>query len=279
MQFESLIGLGLRHPHYQEVLTETPKVSWFEVHAENFFQAGGATPAFLSTIAKTYPISLHGVGLSLGSVGGLDFNHLKRLKNLINQIQPFLVSEHLSWGKIGHNHLPDLLPVPYTDESLAIFIENVSLAQDYLNCQLLIENPSSYLQYCETHWHEADFLTEVCRATGCKLLLDVNNVFVSCANHGWDAQLYLSKIPQDLVKEIHIAGHSFKKLSDNQLIRIDTHDQNVCNEVWQLYGLAIKRFGPQFTLLERDGNIPSLAELIKESMIALSFLKESVIYA
>ena len=274
MQPESLIGLGLRHPHYMEVLNEHPKVAWFEVHSENFFQAGGSAPDFLTKIAQIYPISLHGVGLSLGSVDDLDLIHLKRLKNLISQVNPFLVSEHLSWGKIGKQYLPDLLPIAYTDESLKIFCKNVSFVQDFLNCQLLIENPSSYLQYHESHWHEAEFLAEVCRRTGCQLLLDVNNIFVSSCNHGWDAQSYLNKIPTNVVKEIHLAGHSLKELSNHQILRIDTHDQKVCFEVWQLYASAIKRFGRQLTLLEWDSHIPSLGELMQEASIALSYLKE-----
>ncbi len=260
-----LIGVGLRHPHYSEVIENFPKVGWFEVHSENFFQKGGPALDMLMGLRKNYPISLHGVGLSLGSANGVLKEHLTRLRELINLIDPFLVSEHLSWGYIDGVYLPDLLPVPYTKESLANFIQNVNLTQDFFKREILIENPSSYLEYQATKIDEVDFLTELCKITGAKILLDVNNVFVSCYNHGWSAQQYIDQIPVNLVKEIHLAGHSTKQIAPNKIIRIDTHDNHVLEEVWELYDYAIRKFGLIPTLLEWDAKIPTFSEMLREA--------------
>ena len=272
MTLNQLIGIGLRHPHYASILEEKPSIGWLEVHSENFFHQGGPTLNILTKIREYYPISIHGIALSLGSADGIDLDHLKRLQILINHIDPFLISEHLSWNRVAGVSIPDLLPIPYNKESLTICSNNVSYVQDFLKRELLIENPSSYLEYKESHQAEADFLVELCYITGARILLDINNIFVSCFNHGWNAKQYIDSIPIDFVKEIHLAGHSHKNLPDNKLLKIDTHDDIVCTEVWDLYAYALSRFGATPTLLEWDAKIPELDLLIKEANKSLPYL-------
>ncbi len=267
-----LIGIGLRHPHYKEVLRQLPDIGWLEVHSENFLMEGGPVIDCLNSIAEKYPISLHGVNLSLGSKEGVDETHLERIQQLINWLNPFLVSEHLSWSEVNGVNVPDLLPVPYTREALKVFEQNIAKTQEFLSHEILIENPSSYIEFRETEYSEIEFLISLCRRTGAKILLDVNNVFVSCFNHGWDSKEYLDKIPPDLVKEIHIAGHTTKTLSNNQILRIDSHDNLVSDKVWQLYNYAIQKFGARPTLLEWDSSIPDLDSLIQEAKKAEKFM-------
>ena len=274
---DPLIGLGLRYPHYEFVANHLPPIGWFEVHAENFLQKGGATLSLLKSMAAHYPFSLHGVGLSLGSSTGLNIQHLQRLKHLMDAIGPFLVSEHLSWNEWNGLHVPDLLPLPYHESSLKILVKNVQYAQDVLGCELLIENPSSYLTFSESTMSEVDFLVELCQMTGAKMLLDVNNIYVSAQNHNWNAWDYIQSIPQNVVKEIHLAGHSLKILSDQSLLRIDTHDGRVCDEVWDLYALAIARFGRVPTLIEWDAHIPKFEVLMQEAMKASLILNREPI--
>jgi len=272
MSSNQLIGVGLRHPHYHEVLSTRPGIGWFEVHSENFFHQGGPAIDILLKVRENYPISLHGVGLSLGSASGVSEQHLAHLKSLIKKVNPFLVSEHLSWSMVSGVYLPDLLPVPYNDESLRIFTENISKTQDFLGREILIENPSSYLEYKASVQEEVEFLVELTKRSGAKLLLDVNNIFVSCENHGWDAEKYIQSVPLGIVKEIHLAGHSIKEIEHGQNVRIDTHDNVVCDAVWDLYASAIGRFGGVPTLLEWDANIPSLDFLIREAYKAAQYL-------
>lgn len=268
----NLIGIGLRKPHYQQVLAEKPPVSWWEVHSEDFFQGGGPSVDMLCAVREHYPVSLHGVGLSLGSACGVLPEHLLRLKQLIERVDPFLVSEHLSWSRVSGVYLPDLLPIPYTDDSLAIMVRNVDQTQTILAREILIENPSSYIEFKATHHDEADFLVSLCQQTGAKILLDVNNVFVSSCNHGWDAKQYIDTIPGELVHEIHLAGHSIKSIGADTFLRVDTHDDVVSQEVWVLYGYALEKMGPKPTLLEWDAQIPALSELIKEAEKAQQYL-------
>lgn len=271
MLVRSSIGVGLRYPHYQQVLEDNPPIDWFEVHSENFLYSGSPARGLLRQVREHYPISLHGVGLSLGSADGVCFEYLERLKSLMVDIQPFLMSEHLSWGKVGGVYLPDLLPVPYTTESLNIFTQNVEVTQDFLGRAILIENPSSYLEYGESNISEIDFLVMLCQKTGAKILLDVNNVFVSSHNHGWDPEQYIDAIPNGMVGEIHIAGHSTQEINGDKRLYIDTHDQEVCPGVWALYEKAVKKFGPIPTLLEWDAKIPELSVLMQESKKALQY--------
>lgn len=270
----NLVGFGLRYPHYDEVIKKPPNVGWLEVHSENFFHESSAALSKLLEIRKFFPISLHGVGLSLGSADGVSEDHLQRLKKLIEELNPIMVSEHLSWGYVDGTYIPDLLPIPYNLESMDILYKNISQTQDYLQREILIENPSSYLEYASSTEEEANFLVTLAKRAGCKILLDINNIFVSCKNHNWNANNYLDIIPGELVKEIHIAGHMEKELSNGQKILIDTHDNFICDEVWQLYQKAIKKFGPKYTLIEWDNNIPDINSLISETEKALANMKE-----
>ncbi len=272
MLLNPLIGIGLRKTHYEYIREKRPAIGWFEVHSENFFANGGSSINLLSTISTHYPISLHGVGLSLGSAEGISIKHLKNLSQLIERVNPKFISEHLSWGYVNGIYMPDLLPIPYTKESFTAFKRNILLTQDFLKQEILIENPSSYIEYKSSTQNEPEFLVELCKSTGAKILLDINNVFVSAWNHGWNAKDYIDSIPNYLVKEIHIAGHSIKELPDNKILRIDTHNNYVCNEVWDLYGYSIKRFSSIPTLLEWDANIPSFDILIKEAAKVETYL-------
>lgn len=267
----ALIGLGLRQPHYRYILENETAVGWFEVHSENFFLPSIARDLLLK-IREKYPISLHGIGLSLGSSDGLQMEHLRRLKELENMIDPFLLSEHLSWNQIDQTYFPDLFPLPYTDETFQIVCQNVSIAQDFLKRNILIENPSSYIEYRFSTIPEVEFLVNLCKVTGAKILLDLNNIFVSCHNHQWDMKEYILNIPPDLVGEIHLAGHSIQPIDKSSSLLIDTHDTRVCPQVWELYHFAIQRFTHCPTLIEWDTNIPTYSILEEEALKASQYL-------
>ncbi|MBY0291933.1 MAG: DUF692 domain-containing protein [Alphaproteobacteria bacterium] len=274
LKTKKLVGVGLRQPHYTYVLENKPAVGWFEVHSENFFGEGGPALMFLEKIRETYPLSFHGVGLSLGSADGIDKTHLKILKKRIDRFSPFLVSEHLSWSKIQGRYLPDLLPIPYTKEVLHLFSQHVDETQTYLGREILIENPSSYLEYKCSTFSETDFLSTLCRATGAKILLDVNNVYVSAFNHGWNPRAYLQAIPPDLVGEIHLAGHSSQTFAGGATFLVDTHSTCVCEEVWALYQQAIQQGIYAPVLIEWDEDIPDFATLKAEALKAESYLPQ-----
>jgi uncharacterized protein (UPF0276 family) len=257
-------GIGLRSAHYREVVDGHPPVSWFEVHSENYFGRGGAPIFYLEKVRADYLVSLHGVGLSLGSTDPLDVVHLKRLKALIERIEPGLVSEHLSWGSYAGKYLNDLIPLPCTEEALAHVVERIQQVQDFLGRRILIENPSSYLEYRSSVIPESTFLVEAARRSGCGILLDVNNVYVSCCNHGWDACGYLRAIPARLVDELHLAGHTLNRFAGGEIL-IDTHNKPVCAAVWRLYRYALQRLGPRPTLIEWDADLPSLHTLVAEA--------------
>ena len=253
-------GLGLRTPHYREILATRPDVGWFEVHSENYFGDGGQPLWFLGQIRERYPVSLHGVGLSLGRADRLDAVHLRKLRSLADRVEPGLVSEHLCWGAIGGSHLNDLLPLPYTEEALQLVCRHVDEAQAFLGRRILIENISSYLQFSHSTISEWDFLAALAARTGCGILLDVNNIYVSACNHRFDPTLYLDSIAVDTVKEIHLAG--FERHGD---MLIDTHGTRVSEAVWRLYHAAIQRFPQVPTLIEWDTDIPPLSVLIDEA--------------
>lgn len=252
-------GLGLRKPHYAEFLDRPVAVDFVEVISENFMIEGGRPRRILRDVRARYPVALHGVSLSPGSADGLDRAYLSRLRALVDEIDPLFVSDHLCWTRFGGFSAHDLLPLPYTEESLAIVCANIATAQDALGRSLLIENPSSYIGFDGDSMAEWTFLDAVCAATGCGLLLDINNIVVSAANHGFDPRAYLDGIPAAHVRQIHLAGHS-----TGAAMLIDTHDRPVPPSVWDLYALAVSRLGPVATMIERDDAIPPLAELLGE---------------
>jgi uncharacterized protein (UPF0276 family) len=257
-------GIGLRFPHHQAVLDTQPDIAWLEVHTENYL-GGGTPPRYLEAIRRDYPISCHGVGLSLGSAEGLDRCHLERIRAAIERFQPELVSEHLSWSITGGDYLADLLPLPMTEEALAVFCRHVDETQTYLRRRILVENPSSYLRYRHSTIPEWDFLAAVAAHTGCGILCDVNNIYVSASNHDWDPHAYLAALPSSAIGEIHLAGHTVRALENGKVIRIDDHGTRVSAEVWRLYEAALNRFGPVPTLIEWDTNIPALEILLDEA--------------
>ncbi|MFJ4290652.1 DUF692 domain-containing protein [Cupriavidus sp. NPDC089707] len=260
-------GVGLRFRHHQAVAAERPAAAWFEVHTENYMGGGGA-PGYLDAIRRDYPISLHGVGLSLGSAEGLDMAHLARVREVVARIEPGLVSEHLSWSVAGGTYLADLLPLPMTEEALAIVCRHVEQTQTYLKRRILVENPSTYLCFSHSTIPEWEFLAEVARRTGCGILCDVNNIYVSASNHGWDALTYLDALPPAVIGEIHLAGHSVRHLEQGRTLRIDDHGSRVAPAVWALYQAALQRFGPIPTLIEWDTDVPALELLLEEAAIA-----------
>jgi len=268
-------GIGLKAQHYQEILDTHPDIGWLEVHSENYMCAGGPTQTWLSALRERFPVSMHGVGLSLGTAGPLDKTHLNRLVDLERRIEPGAVSEHLSWSIADGVYLNDLIALPYSEESLSVFSGHVGEMQDALKRQVLIENPSSYLRYEHSVIPEPEFLLAVARRSGCGILLDVNNVFVSAMNHGFDAQSYLDQIPAELVGEIHLGGHSQTTI-DGRIIRIDDHGSRVCDEVWALYERVIERIGAKPTLIEWDSNIPELEVLLDEAAKADAILDRTL---
>ena len=236
-------GIGLRFQHHEAVLDTRPAVAWLEAHTENYM-GGGAPIRTLEEIRRDYPVSLHGVGLSLGSADGLNAAHLERVREVVRRIEPGLVSEHLSWSIVGGTYLADLLPLPMTEEALDLVCRHVDQAQTCLQRQILIENPSTYLRFKHSTIAEWDFIAAVARRTGCGILCDVNNIYVSACNHGWDASTYLAALPAHAIGEIHLAGHTLKQLEGGQTLRIDDHGSRVAPEVWALYAQALARFGP-----------------------------------
>jgi len=267
------VGIGLRAPHLAEVLGTRPVIGWLEVHAENYM-GGGPGLAALTCLRADYPLAIHGVGLSLGSTEALDERHLRRLKRLIDRLEPVFVSEHLSWSRVGGVYLNHLLPLPYTEETLAYVVRHVTHAQEVLQRRLLIENPSSYLRFIYAPIPEPEFLGELVRRTDCRLLCDVNNIYVSCRNLGGDPVAYLDALPACHVREIHLAGHT-ENDADGQRVLIDDHGAPVAEAVWALYARALRCFGPVATLIEWDTHIPALAVLLREAQTAERYLCES----
>lgn len=266
-------GIGLRAVHHDAILAQRPDVGWLEAHSENYFADGGAQVDYLMRLREHYPLSLHGVGLSIGTTDPLDRRHLALLRRAIDRYEPALVSEHVCWGAVGGVHFNDLLPLPCTSEALRHLVARVSAVQDFLGRQVLLENVSSYLAFRDDEFPEWAFLAALARESGCALLLDVNNVYVSACNHGFDAREYLSRIPVQHVQEIHLAGHTVNH-HDGVEIRIDTHSAPVCAAVWELYEFAVARFGPVPTLIEWDTDIPALEVLVAEARRADARLEQ-----
>ena len=262
-------GVGLRMPHERHVLTERPPVPWLEVHSENYFADGGPALAALERIRSHYPLSLHGVGLSLGSTDPLSRTHLDKLARLIARVEPALVSEHLCWSGIGGRHFNDLLPLPFTEEALAHICARIDETQHWLGQEIAVENVSAYVAFDDSTLPEWEFVAEAVRRTGCKLLLDVNNVYVNAVNHGFDAERYLAAMPDEAIAEIHLAGF---EATDACLI--DTHGARVAPDVWTLYRKTIARIGPRPTLIEWDIDIPEFAVLEAEAATAGAILSD-----
>jgi len=273
----AIAGVGLKPQHYEEILSLGPKaiapIGWFEVHTENYMGDGGPPHHYLEKIRQDYPLSMHGVGLSLGTAEGLNQDHLRGVKNVVDRYQPALVSEHISWSIANGVYLNDLIPLPYTAETMKIIGDNIDLVQNFLGRQILVENPSSYLLFKSSDREEPDFINEILANTGCGLLLDVNNVYVSCQNHGWDARDYIARLKPETVGEIHLAGHAVKEWH-GQTLRIDDHGSNVSREVWDLYVYTLSLMGPKPSLIEWDSNIPSLMTLQQEAERANSLLRK-----
>lgn len=257
-------GIGLRATHYHEIISNQPKITWLEVHSENYFGKGGKPLNYLTQIHQHYPLSFHGVGLSLGSTDPLNLLHLKQLKKLIDQFNPIFISEHLCWSSIDGRYLHDLLPLPYTEEALNLCIDKINQIQDFLNRKILIENISSYLQFTDNTMPEYEFINKIVAQTGCGILLDLTNLYINSVNHHWDVALYLQHIPTHTIDEIHLAGFTTNHFA-NGFMLIDTHDQAIDANVWKLYTQVISKFGPKPTLIEWDKNIPKLSTLLAEA--------------
>lgn len=258
-------GLGLRPTHYEQVLDQLPAVDWFEVISENYMVPGGKPLSYLERVRAHYPVVMHGVSMSLGSADPLDRRYLRELRELVERVQPEWVSDHLCWTGVDAHNAHDLLPLPYTEAAARHVADRIAQVQDFLGRRLLLENLSSYVTFEESEMSEWEFIRVIAERADCLLLLDVNNVYVSACNHGYQAADFFAGIPMERVWQIHLAGHSHS--ADGQLL-IDTHDQPVCDPVWALYQSVVERHGPINTMIERDGNIPPFDELYAELQIA-----------
>lgn len=256
-------GLGLRTTHYNEILAARQPVDWFEILSENYMVPGGRPLAMLDAIRADYPMVMHGVSMSIGTPQGPTSEYLQQLKKLMQRVEPLWVSDHLCWTGVHGKNMHDLYPLPYTEESIAVIVQNVRRVQDTLQRQLVLENVSSYLSFASDSMPEWEFVAAIAEQSDSMILLDVNNIYVSSVNHGFDPLTYLNSIPLKRVQQIHLAGHH-----NHGHYIIDTHDHPVADPVWDLYAAALRRFGPVASMIERDDNIPPLAELIAELDIA-----------
>lgn len=252
-------GLGLRHTHYSTILEEKPAIDWFEILTENYIAPGGKPLHFLDKIRAHYPMVMHGVSLSIGSTDPLDYDYLSQVKSLAKRIEPAWISDHLCWTGMNHLNMHDLLPLPYTQESILHVVERVRQVQDYLQCRILLENVSSYVTYKQSEMSEWEFLTAIAEQADCLILLDINNIYVSAFNHQFDPLTYINYIPPERVYQFHLAGHS-----QYEHYIVDTHDASIVDSVWTLYAAALQRFGRVSTMIERDDHIPPLSELLLE---------------
>lgn len=272
----SVAGVCLKPQHYDEILNQRPAVGWFEVHAENYLGAGGAPLHYLEKIRSQYPLSIHGVGLSIGSADGLDAQHLHRVAQLVERFQPESFSEHLAWSTHDNRFYSDLLPVPYNRQTEDLVCAHIDQVQARMGRQMLLENPANYLTLQDTVDTESEFIGNVIRRTGCGLLLDVNNVYVSAQNCGYDALSYIKSLPLESVGEIHLAGHSIDNTDQADPILIDAHDREVCDAVWALYAELIALIGARPTLIEWDTNVPGWTVLTNEMRQADHILHNTV---
>ena len=252
-------GLGLRIPHYEEIVSTRPAVDWFEVLSENYLVPGGKPLDYLDRVRADYPVVMHGVSLSIGGSDPLNLDYLKQLKTLADRIEPKWISDHLCWTGVGGLNLHDLMPLPYTEEAIQHVAVRVKQVQDYLGRRILLENVSSYVTYRQSQLTEWEFLSQIAEQTDCLILLDINNIYVSSFNHGFDPEDYLNSIPIERVQQFHLAGH---QNCGNYIV--DTHDHPIIDPVWALYEQAVRRFGPVSTMIERDDNIPPFKDLLAE---------------
>ncbi|MCX7146284.1 MAG: DUF692 domain-containing protein [Sulfuritalea sp.] len=258
-------GVGLKPEHFRDILASAPDLGFFEIHAENYMVDGGPFHHYLSRIRENYPLSIHGVGLSIGSESALDEEHLNRLARLLDRYQPESFSEHLAWASHGSVFLNDLLPVPYNAETLARVCMHVDQVQHRLKRRMLLENPATYVEFASSTMSETAFIADVVKQTGCGLLLDVNNVYVACVNHHRDPRAYIEALPLDAVGQIHLAGFARDTDVAGDTLLIDSHGAPVAQAVWELYAFALERLGPTPTLIERDNDIPSFPVLLAEA--------------
>ncbi len=266
------VGIGYKAQHFTDVMNAPGAVSWLEIHAENYMGDGGRPIAQLKALAERFPISVHGVGLSIGGEGPLDREHLSRLSHLCGWLNPASFSEHLAWSTHEIGFLNDLLPLPYTEATVARVSDHIDQVQDAVGRRMLLENPSTYLAFDETTMEEVEFLSEIATRTGCGLLLDVNNVFVSANNQGWDARAYIDAFPLHHVGEIHLGGHDEDEDEHGRPVLIDSHGREVVDPVWELYRYTITQSGPRPTLIEWDTDVPPFAELEAEAARAAAIL-------
>jgi uncharacterized protein (UPF0276 family) len=258
-------GIGLKPEHYRDLLASEPDIGFLEIHTENYMGAGGPPHRYLEALGKLYPLSFHGVGASLGGASPLDRAHLERWRTLVDRYDPLLVSEHVAWTSHAGQWLHDLLPLPYTREALTVLCDHIDEMQTALGRTILIENPSRYIDFSANEMPETEFLVQAARRSGCGLLLDINNVFVSACNQQEDTRAWLAAIPGNLVGEIHLAGHAIRQTASGHTLRIDDHGSRVCDDVWTLYRETVARIGTRPTLIEWDTNVPSLDELLDEA--------------
>lgn len=274
-QLPARAGVGLKHAHYAAAAAGGHGLGFFEVHAENYMSAGGPAHHWLEKIRRDHALSIHGVALSIGDSEPLDRDHLARLRELLRRYEPQSFSEHLAWSSHGGNYFGDLLPLPFNDETLVRVAAHVEETQDFLQRRILIENPSTYVEFASSSLEEIDFLTELVARTGCGLLLDVNNVHVTCTNHNRDARAYIDSFPVEAVGEIHLAGFARDADADGAPLLIDAHGSPVDGDVWELYVRALERCGPVATLIERDNDVPAFDALVAEAAIAGDLLAQS----
>ena len=272
-QLPAAAGVGFKPEHFADIRAMSPDLGFFEIHAENYMGAGGAPHAMLEALRADYALSLHGVGLSIGGARGLDVDHLKRLRALVDRYQPESFSEHLAWASHGGDYLNDLLPLPYTPETLSLVCDHVDQVQEALGRRMLLENPATYVLFHDSTIPEAEFLREVVRRTGCGLLLDVNNVFVSTTNHRTDARRYLADFPLEAVGEIHLGGHAEEELPSGPLL-IDNHGAEVAEPVWVLFEEVIAKTGPLPSLIEWDNDVPAFPVLLADAVRAGEILRK-----
>ncbi len=264
LQSSQLFGLGLRQPHHAYILKNKPKIDFFEIHSENFIAKGGGSLNFLEKISEIYTLSFHSIGLSIGSQVGIEEQHLKDIKFLIDKFNPFLISDHLSWSSASEYTSNDLLPIVYNNKSLEVFVNNIKKVQDFLGRNILIENPTAYIEFNDSLMSEVDFLNKLTEKSGCDLLLDINNIFVTSKNFNLNPISYLDNINSDRIKEVHLAGHEVCQI-DNKEFRIDTHGREICQEVLDLYRYFIKKYQINApTLVEWDTDIPEFNILEQE---------------